>query len=75
MAEINELIKRRLEELEQIKKLGFNPYPFKFDVTHGSAEILQNFNDPKTEEEKEKQKKNVVSAAGRIMAIRRMGKA
>ena len=75
MPEQNELIKRRLEELEEIKKLGINPYPYSFDVTKTSAEILSSFKDPPSDEEKEKQKLNVVSVAGRLMAIRRMGKA
>jgi hypothetical protein len=30
--ETNDLIRRRLEELEEIKKLGINPYPHRFDV-------------------------------------------
>src|SRR5436309_2576535 len=75
MAELNELKKRRLEELEQLKKLGVNPYPYRFDVTHSSAEILKNFKDSQSDEDKALQKKNIVSIAGRIMAIRRMGKA
>lgn len=75
MDETNELIKRRLEELEEIKKLGINPYPYRYDVTAASAEILANFIDPATDEEKEKQKEIHISVAGRITAIRRMGKA
>ncbi|MFA5405344.1 MAG: lysine--tRNA ligase [Ignavibacteria bacterium] len=75
MTEQNELIKRRLEELEEIKKLGINPYPHRFDVTSISKEIIGDFKDPENEEEKEKQKKVLVSVAGRIVAIRKMGKA
>ena len=75
MAEQNELIKRRLEELEEIKKLGINPYPYKFNVTKNSSEILSTFKDPQSEEETLKQKEKIVSVAGRIMSIRKMGKA
>lgn len=75
MSEQNELIKRRLEELEEIRELGINPYPHKFDVTSASKEIIDNFKDPQTEEEIKSQKENTVSIAGRIMAIRKMGKA
>lgn len=75
MAELNELKKRRLEELEQIRKLGFNPYPYSYEVTHTASAILGNYKDPQSDAEKEEQKKNPVSVAGRIMAIRRMGKA
>lgn len=75
MTEQNELIKRRLEELEEIQKLGINPYPHKFEVTTTAEEILLGFKDPSNEEETEKQKQNIVSFAGRIMSLRRMGKA
>ena len=75
MTEQNELIKRRLEELEEIKELGFNPYPHKYEVTVNSKLIKDTFKDPESDEEKERQKEIVVSVAGRIMAIRKMGKA
>jgi lysyl-tRNA synthetase, class II len=75
VTEQNELIKRRLEELEEIKKLGINPYPHWFDVTSTSKEIISNFKDPENDEEKEKRKEILISVAGRIVAIRKMGKA
>ncbi|CUS92472.1 D-alanine--D-alanine ligase [Candidatus Kryptonium thompsonii] len=65
--EFNQLMKRRLEELEELKKLGINPYPYEFPVNAYSVEILKNFRD-------EDPPMNV-SIAGRIMSIRRMGKA
>lgn len=73
--ETNDLIKRRLEELEEIKKLGVNPYPHRFDVSTNSAEVLAGYTDPKDEAETEERKKIIVSVAGRIMGLRRMGKA
>ncbi|MFA5011810.1 MAG: lysine--tRNA ligase [Ignavibacteria bacterium] len=75
MTEQNELVKRRLEELEEIKRLGVNPYPHRYDVTDKADDILKNFTDPKDETEAELRKKSTVSIAGRISAIRRMGKA
>jgi lysyl-tRNA synthetase, class II len=75
VTEQNELIKRRYEELEEIKKLGINPYPHRFDVTSTSKELIENFKDAGTEEEKEKQKEIITAVAGRIVAIRKMGKA
>src|SRR5512147_311832 len=75
LLETNDLIKRRIEELGEIKKLGVNPYPHRFDVSANSEQILSGFSDPQNEAEAEEQKKQVVSVAGRIMAIRRMGKA
>jgi lysyl-tRNA synthetase, class II len=75
LIEQNELIKRRLEELGEIRKLGVNPYPYKFDVTSSTSDIIASFKDPETDEEKAKQKEKIVSVAGRIMAKRPMGKA
>ncbi|MDZ4713159.1 MAG: lysine--tRNA ligase [bacterium] len=75
LSEQNELIKRRLEELEEIKSLGINPYPHRFDVTSDSKQIIESYIDPPTDEEKEAAKNILVSVAGRIMAIRKMGKA
>lgn len=65
--EQNELTKRRLEELEDLKKLGANPYTYKYDVTAYSSEILRAFKDDTPPEK--------VSVAGRIVSLRRMGKA
>ncbi|MGB9693544.1 MAG: lysine--tRNA ligase, partial [Fervidobacterium sp.] len=67
LQEENELIKRRIEELKALVEKGINPYPYNFDVTHYSKEILDNFRDDLPFGD--------VSIAGRIMSIRRMGKA
>lgn len=75
MTEQNELIKSRLEALDEISNLGINPYPHRFDVSTTSREILETFLDPLNEKEQEEQKQKKVAVAGRIMAIRRMGKA
>lgn len=60
---------RRLEELNELRQHGINPYPPVFEKTHSSGNILENFDDNKQEEFAD------VSLAGRIMAIRKMGKA
>ncbi|MEO8514809.1 MAG: lysine--tRNA ligase [Ignavibacteria bacterium] len=75
MQETNDLVKNRIAALEEIKKLGVNPYPHRFDVTANSGEILSSFKDPADEAETEANKLKIISAAGRIMAIRKMGKA
>lgn len=64
--DVNVLIKRRFEELDELKAKGFDPYPYSFDVDSNSEWILNNY--------KEGEEINV-SVAGRIMTIRRMGKA
>ena len=63
----NALIKQRIEKLEKIKAKGINPYPYNYDVTDFSEDILKN-QDKCIEEEK------VVKVAGRLKSFRRMGK-
>ena len=60
---------RRLEELEHIRNTGINPYPALFEKTHSSITILSTYSDEAPPESYS------VSVAGRIMAIRKMGKA
>ncbi len=64
--DLNALIKRRYEELEELKQKNFEPYAYSFDVDSNSKEIKDNF---------DKYENKDVKIAGRIMAIRRMGKA
>jgi len=64
--DVNDLIKRRYEELNELYQKGFQPYAYSFHVDSDSEDIKENY--------KEDNKRNV-KIAGRIMAIRRMGKA
>lgn len=64
--ELNVLLKRRLEELAELKSKDFQPFAYSFDVDSNSIEIKENY--------KEGEEKNV-KIAGRIMTLRRMGKA
>ncbi|MFC1556771.1 lysine--tRNA ligase [candidate division KSB1 bacterium] len=64
----SELRSIKIEKLEKIRSMGINPYPNKFSRTHYSNEIIDNF------EEFEKNGADV-SISGRLIAIRRMGKA
>lgn len=64
--DINVLIQRRYEELKELQQKGIQPFAYSFDVTSDSATIKENF--------VESVEQNV-KVAGRIMAIRRMGKA
>ena len=65
--EMNALMVRRREELDHLKKLGIEPYPHEYERDAFSAGILETFTDEAP--------KRVVSIAGRIMSLRRMGKA
>lgn len=67
LEELNELRRRRLEELEQLKSRGINPYPYEFNRKNFSKEIIASFKDDAPPQD--------VAVAGRIMSVRRMGKA
>jgi lysyl-tRNA synthetase class 2 len=63
----------RRQKLQQIEALGQPVYPTRFDFTHTISRILSEYSG-KTAEELEASRVNV-RVAGRIMAIRLMGKA
>ena len=63
---LNDQMKRRIEERSQLAKEGIDPYPYSFDVTGYSKTVIDGYLDGKPE---------TVSVAGRIMTIRKMGKA
>lgn len=63
---VNELIKRRYEELDELNKKGIETFAYSFNINSDSEKIKNTYKDDAHDE---------VSIAGRIMAIRRMGKA
>ncbi|HEX6802656.1 MAG TPA: lysine--tRNA ligase [Terriglobales bacterium] len=63
----------RLEKLKQIEALGQRAYPAKYEFTHAIPQILAEHSS-RTSEQLESSRVNV-RVAGRIMAIRLMGKA
>jgi lysyl-tRNA synthetase class 2 len=65
--ELNALMVRRREELDQLRKLGIEPYPYEYERDAYSADIIESFKDGEPQK--------VVSVAGRIMSLRKMGKA
>jgi lysyl-tRNA synthetase, class II len=60
----------RLEKANQLRQLGFNPYAYRWDVTHHAADLQAKYADLPNSEEVEIE----VSIAGRIMARRVFGK-
>lgn len=65
--DINQLLKVRRQKLKELQESGNNPFEImKYDVTHHSSEIKENFDSLEGKE---------VSVAGRIMQKRVMGKA
>ncbi len=63
---LNDQMLRRLEERQHLLDAGINPYPSQFAVTRFSSQVFEAFQD---------EVKEPVSVAGRIMTIRKMGKA
>jgi len=62
-----EILAARRKKLAQIKELGFSPYAYQYDPSHQAQEITDQF---------ESLSESVsVKVAGRIMAIRKMGRA
>jgi len=67
--ELSEQEQIRRQKLEEIKKLGIEPYPAElFEVNANSADILENY-------ERDKLNYKNISMAGRIMSLRQMGNA
>ncbi|RPI73456.1 MAG: lysine--tRNA ligase, partial [Ignavibacteriales bacterium] len=71
--DLNVLIKRRYEELEELKSKGIEPFAYSFEVNSDSEDIKKNYKD--IDPSDPNSVKREVSIAGRIMAMRRMGKA
>lgn len=65
-----ELIGERIRKLEELRKLGINPYPYSYKRTHHTSDILATYKDLKPEQRSGKK----ASLAGRIVAFRKLGK-
>ncbi|MBN2415883.1 lysine--tRNA ligase [bacterium] len=66
MESLNDLRKQRIDKLGRIRDLNLEPFAYAYEQTHFAADIVAAF----TGEEQES-----VSVAGRLMTVRRMGKA
>ena len=65
------LMQARLEKLRRLREEGIDPYPPRFSRSHSIGEVIAGFSSLVTEEHSEEQ----VMIAGRLIALRRMGKA
>jgi lysyl-tRNA synthetase class 2 len=68
---LDDLTQQRLDKLERIKNRGIDPYPRSYERTHTAEEAKALL---KNNEDAEKTDPDTISIAGRIMAIRKMGK-
>jgi lysyl-tRNA synthetase class 2 len=71
-----EIIAIRRKKIEKIRELGFNPYEYEFLKTHSCKEVIDNYEDLKeTIQPAPEGLAGTVNLAGRIMSLRRMGRA
>ena len=70
--EINAIIQSRLKKLEILNEKGIDPYPTDFKPTHNTADCLNLLDET---EKKDLEKSEDILSAGRITAVRKMGKA
>ncbi len=63
---LHQIIQFRKEKLERIREMGVNPYPYTYNASHRSLEIINKYDELEGKS---------VSVAGRIVSMRRMGKA
>lgn len=64
---LKEILKTRREKLQKIRELDVNPYEYEFRKTHSCQDVLNNFD--------KLEGKEPTQLAGRLMSIRRMGRA
>ena len=69
MAE-DKIFQDRLNVLNQIREIGARAYAYSFDATHSAKQLLAKYGDIGEEKSEE-----TVSSAGRIVLLRKMGKA
>ena len=62
----------RRDKLQQLWDMGINPYPYAFEVTHHSRQIIEH---PSLERTADRPDTELVSVAGRMLTRRVMGKA
>ncbi len=69
----DDMYEQRIQRIAEIEALGFQPYGHRFDFTHTIPQILAEYGSKTAEELADPHVQ--VRVAGRIMTVRRMGKA
>ena len=70
----NQLFKVRLQKLENLRSKGIDPYPHRYVRTHTSAQAVS-FLESEQERLGDEVRTGEVSVAGRVVRLRRMGRA
>lgn len=77
-ARLDNINEQRRQKLERLRGRGVNPYPNKFKQSHTTSEAIALLEETEVhkppEQEKSGEKKEKISVAGRITAMRKMGK-
>ena len=73
MDELNEQRQQRIKKLEQLREAGVTPYGTRFEVKDRAGQLIK-LHGEKTRETLE-QEKITCTMAGRVVALRRFGKA
>ena len=68
----DELYSQRIQRIAEIEALGFQPYGHRFDFTHTIPQILAEYREKPSEALEPRVQ---VRVSGRVMTVRRMGKA
>ncbi|MCW5963493.1 MAG: lysine--tRNA ligase [Bryobacterales bacterium] len=68
-----ELLRQRLRKISEIEALGFRPYGKRFDASHTVTEVLSQYTEASAEALEAE--RPAVRICGRIVGLRRMGKA
>ena len=75
---LDDINEQRKQKLERLRARGINPYPNSFAQTHTTAEAIARLEEQETTDRAKSrifgQEAETISLAGRIMAIRKMGK-
>ncbi|MCH8321168.1 MAG: lysine--tRNA ligase, partial [Acidobacteria bacterium] len=73
MGDKSDLIEQRSQKLEEIRKLGHDPYPHRYELSHTVAELVHEFS-KKSGQELEQEEVSV-QTVGRLVNLRGHGKA
>jgi lysyl-tRNA synthetase class 2 len=65
MATLKDFRDERLRKLEELKKIGINPYPAESHRTHNAGDIVSRFDEVQSQ---------TATVAGRVLGIRKFGK-
>ena len=71
MSRLDKIAQQRRKKLERLRGRGIEPYPYRYERTHTTCQAIELL---EKQEKKTPARAKAVSIAGRITAIRRMGK-